>query len=215
MPWVDGTRLMRMQSKDTFLWRRMGNYIFDAALPGLTAAHNKMGIQRMAEMLYWNTREALGETCAQKASALKEAAFDADVELAYGDGHLAPHEWVRAADGTIFKLDAEGHSLDHTVIGQQSVLWDIAGACVEWGLNLRTGVALLEAVEEKGIHANLEALAFYRAAYSAFRAGLFSVGTAQVSDDREKKCFATARAFYVHKLAEVLNEQAVTAQSAD
>jgi len=160
----------------------------EAGSCALSAAENKNSVDRLAEMLYWNTKEALGEDSAERALALKNTALDAEVELAYGDGHLAPHEWIRASNGTIWKVDAEGHSSDHTLVGEQSVLWDVAGACVEWDLNPGTSIPLLEAIEARGIRVNPEPLSFYLAAYSAFRAGLVSLGIAQISDAQEKSC---------------------------
>jgi hypothetical protein len=214
MPWLNGDRFTRADSDDPVLLRRIGNYIVAAAQPGLTEEQNKTAIERIAEMLFWNTKESLGEMFAQKALPFKDAAFEGEVELMYGDGHLAPHEWIRIVNGTIFKLDAEGHSADHTLIGEQSVLWDIAGSWIEWDLNVRTAVSLVEAIEEKGIRVNLEALAFYRAAYSAFRVGLFSMGLKQASDAEEKRRFEMAHGFYLRKLAEVLKAEVTAAQSA-
>lgn len=214
MPWIEGTRLTRADSKDNSVLSRIGNYIVDAAQPGLSASQNKIAVERIANMLHWNTKESLGQSFAEKTSALAGAASDADVQLTYGDGHLAPHEWIRAADGTILKVDAEGHSADHTLVGQQSVLWDIAGACVEWDLTSAAAIPLLDTIEASGLRVNLEALAFYRAAYPAFRAGLFSLGLTQVSDERAKMQLDHARVFYLNQLASILNTEAVTPQSA-
>ncbi|HXT11390.1 MAG TPA: hypothetical protein VN873_07485 [Candidatus Angelobacter sp.] len=204
MQWVEGACLARDDSKDALLVRRIGNYIFDAAGPALAPSQNKIAVERIAEMLRWNTKEALGENFAQKTMGLAEAGWEADIQATYGDGHLAPQEWIRA-DGTIFKVDAEGHAADHTLIGEQSVLWDIAGAWVEWDLNLERAVPLLEAIEGKGMRVDLEALAFYRAAYAAFRVGLFSLGKSQISDEHGKARFAKARAFYLKQLVGVLS----------
>jgi hypothetical protein len=214
MPWIEGARMERSDAKDASLLRRIGNYIFDAAQPGLTGSQNRIAIERLAEMLRWNTKESLGEVFAEKTSALKDAALAAFTPLSYGDGHLAPQEWIRTGEGKIFKLDAEGHSADHTAIGEQSLLWDIAGAWIEWNLDPQTAAPLMETLEERGVRVDFEALTFYRTAFAAFRVGLFSMALAQVSGERERKRFAAARAFYLKKLVEVLTPEAMVAQSA-
>lgn len=214
LPWVEGARLTWANAKDTSVLNWIGNYIVDAARPGLSASQNKIAIQRAAHMLHSNVKESLGESFLAKALALTDAAFEADVPLSYGDGHLAPHEWTRTADGKLFKLDAEGHAADHTLIGQQSLLWDIAGACVEWRLDTRSAAPLFEAIEARGIRADLEALRFYRAAYSAFRVGLFSLGLTQVSDEQQRIQLGRGRAFYLKHLTGILNAEAAIAQSA-
>jgi hypothetical protein len=214
LPWIEGVRLTRAAANDASLLHRIGNYIVDAAQPPLAPWQSKIAIERIAEMLHWNTKESLGEDFAQLTKALAEVAFDAGDDLGYGDGHLAPHEWIRAADGTIYKLDAEGHSADHTLVGEQSVLWDIAGACVEWDLNSQAAALFFDAIEAREVRVNLDALAFYRAAYAAFRVGLFSLGISQIADEQEKARFAKGRAFYLKQLAHSLKAEAATVQSA-
>jgi hypothetical protein len=214
MPWIDGVRLTRGDAKDSSVLKRVGNYIFDAAQPPLSSMENEIAVERLANMLYCNTRESLGEAAAESSSALAEAALATEAPLAYGDGHLAPQEWVRANDGRIFKADAEGHAHDHTLIGEQSVLWDIAGAFIEWNLNMQSAIPLMQALAGKGMQVNRAALAFYRAAYAAFRVGLMSLGCSQVADDRDREQFRQARGFYLNQLAGILKQEGFAVQSA-
>ncbi len=212
--WLQGERLSRSDAKDPSLLTRIGNYIVDAARPPLAFTENQIAVERMAEMLYCNAKESLGEDFAEKLLALKEGAVEAEAEFPYGAGLLAPHDWRRTAYGTVFKVDAEGHFADHTLIGEQSVLWDIAGARVEWDLDARACDVLLEAIESRGMRVDPGALAFYLAAYSAFRVGLLSMGILQTPEERQKDCIAKTRAFYVQKLADVLKGEVLIAQSA-
>src|SRR5205807_4142207 len=90
---------------------------------------------RVREMVRVNVHEALGQGAADRACGIADAAasWTESAELpAYGDGRLAPHEWLRTPDGRILKFDCGGHESDHTIVGQQPVLWDVAGAIVEW-----------------------------------------------------------------------------------
>jgi hypothetical protein len=126
-------------------------------------------------MLYWNTWEALGEAAAALTNALGDAACAlvlAELPPSYGDGRMAPYEWLRTTDGTLLKTDCTGNVWDHTAVGPQSVAWDIAGAIVEWGLDDERASALLEAFHQaKGPPLSPVMLQFYGAAYAAFRAG--------------------------------------------
>jgi hypothetical protein len=213
MPWIEGVRLTRGDARDGSVLKRIGNYIVEAAQSPLSSNENEIAVQRLAKMLYYNTKESLGETAAEETSTLAEAAVGTEAQLTYGDGHLAPHEWIRTGDGRILKADAEGHAYDHTLICEQSLLWDVAGAFVDWDLNLQTAGPLLQVLEGKGMPVDRAGLAFYRAAYAAFRVGLMSLGLTQVADEREKGRFMQAREFYLNQLAGIL-KQAVAVPSA-
>ena len=84
---------------------------------------------------------------------------------------MAPHEWVRTPEGALVKTDNTGHNADHTIIGAQSVLWDIAGAIVEWNLSVRRRELLVRTIEESGWVIDRQTLSFYELAYIAFRLG--------------------------------------------
>jgi hypothetical protein len=214
MPWIEGVRLNRGDAKDDSVLKHVGNYIFEAAQSPLGSTENEIAVQRLANMLYCNTKESLGEVAAEDASNLTEAPFEIEALLAYGDGHLAPHEWIRTDDGRILKADAEGHARDHTLVGEQSLLWDIAGAFSEWELNMQTAIPLLRALELKGMQVDRVALAFYRAAYAAFRVGLMSLSFAQVTNERAKGRFMQAHGFYLNQLIGILKQPVATVQSA-
>lgn len=86
--------------------------------------------------------------------------------LLHGDGRLAPCEWLRLKDGRILKRNATGTELDHGWPGAQSVLWDVAGAAVEWQMPEDELAAFLHltAVDQDPL-----AFAFHRAGYACFR----------------------------------------------
>lgn len=51
------------------------------------------------------------------------------------DGRLHAWEWVRDADGRVWKTDALDHCEGHDLIGHQDIAWDVAGATIELGLD--------------------------------------------------------------------------------
>jgi hypothetical protein len=95
----------------------------------------RSGQNRLAEMAIANTREALGEKWTRIAQHKLDDGRDMHIFQSYGGGRLAPHEWVRNSDAGIFKVDSSGHDADHTLIGKQSVVWDLAGLVLEWNLH--------------------------------------------------------------------------------
>ncbi|HEX8221093.1 MAG TPA: hypothetical protein VF914_18015, partial [Chloroflexia bacterium] len=133
--WVEGKPLGLGDCSREVL-AHVGRYVAVVSGPGLSAEQHEAGSKRLAEMLYWNTWEALGEETAERtrhwAARLHEVGHGAS---SYGDGRMAPHEWIRTNEGELVKADSAGHAWDHTCIGPQPVAWDLAGAIVEWGLD--------------------------------------------------------------------------------
>lgn len=208
VPWVEGVPLTCRESSPAVL-AHVGRYLAAVAGPPLTRAEAEAALERLREMLDWNTREALGEEAAARVRTLSGALVATEGEDAlsgYGDGRMAPHEWRRAPSGRLWKLDCAGHELDHTMVGRQPLLWDMAGALVEWGLTEHSAAPLLEAAREGGGRAvSLPALAFYRRAYAAFRLGQCTL-CAQMSghDPGEQDRLRRASAFYRAALSRLL-----------
>jgi len=73
----------------------------------------------------------------------------------------------------MIKLDCEGHALDHTVVGQQSMSWDVAGAIVQRGLDTEEIATLLRAIRQADEAVPERCVPdFHCAAYAAFRMGM-------------------------------------------
>jgi hypothetical protein len=186
-PWVEGKRLTAKDGQDHSVLQHIANYIAVVAGPALTEQEARKGFARLTRMLLCNTREALGEEWEQCASGLSDSMSTSAGTLSYGDGRLAPHEWVRAADGKILKTDSFGHDQDHTLIGKQSVLWDIAGAIVEWELSGTQAELLSQVLSDCGVPVESPTLPFYTAAYLAFRIGFISFGMGQAGNELEER----------------------------
>ncbi len=183
--WMDGEALTLRDATPALL-SHIGRYI--AAISGapLSDSEQKTALARLQEMLFFNTREALGETAAMRAQELGVAAMNAQKTLprTYGDGHLAPHEWLRTRSGAILKTDALGHDNDHTLIGRQSFAWDVAGAIIEWKLSDTATASLLAALQDAGNEIiPPDVLRFHLLAYAAFRLGQCSLCAAIAGHD--------------------------------
>lgn len=172
--WIEGKQLRQCDATPHLLGH-VGHYIARAAGDLLSPVERRAAVDRLREMLEVNTRELFDEAMADRVRTWTNALGD---ELytptrTYGDGRLSPHEWILTPDARIVKTDCAGHDTDHTVVGRQSVAWDIAGALIEWNLDEGGASHLLNAVYSAGIEPiPPRILNFYRAAYAAFRAGL-------------------------------------------
>jgi hypothetical protein len=213
--WICGERLNAREGKNPEVLKRIGEYIARAAKPGQDEEEGRRAVGRLAEMLYANTKEALGEDLAETTRALARAVAPRAVILTYGDGRLAPHEWVRTPEGRLLKTDCTGHSSDHTIVGWQSVLWDVAGAIIEWEVKVESLGLITEPLVRRGVSVSSEELRFYCACYAAFRMGMMMFGASQENDDGERKRLLKAGANYREKLRSYckLNPWSSAAQS--
>ncbi|HZV34836.1 MAG TPA: hypothetical protein VFB72_09715 [Verrucomicrobiae bacterium] len=169
LPWIEGEPLSIDDGKKPDVVRQIARYIKAASKTPLTASEQAGAFERIHEMLYWNTKEALGADFAERVNGFAKTIRIDESGPAYGDGRLAPHEWMRTREGKIVKLDSFGHDADHTMVGPQPIYWDVAGAIVEW--QLPSAQPLLSELEQAGIFLRPEVLSFYQMAYAAFRMG--------------------------------------------
>lgn len=200
--WVEGAPLEREEG-DVGLAATIGRYIAQVAGPFLTESEIEAGIVRLRELLYWNSWEALGESEAEATRPLADMVLIASATPSYGDGHMAPHEWLRTPSGQIMKVDSSGHSWDHTAVGVQPVAWDVAAALVEWDLHGEAATPLMQAfVKASGCSIAPSTLNFYRMAYLAFRVGLCSLcANMSAHDPAEQARLWRAYSHYKSQLA--------------
>lgn len=179
-PWCDGSPLRRGDG-NRLLLAHVGRYVAAAAGPPLDEEEETAARERLAHMLYWNTWEALGQEAAARAREWSEriAGRHPTGLPRYGDGRLAPHEWRRLPGGEPVKVDAAGHDRDHTCIGPQPFLWDVAGALAEWEPAPPGESVLLQAAGAAELPPEL--LDYYRLAYATFRLGLHHLCAAQAT----------------------------------
>ncbi|HEY8550858.1 MAG TPA: hypothetical protein VIL35_12950 [Vicinamibacterales bacterium] len=93
------------------------------------------------------------------------------------DGRLQPWEWLRPRDrGPLLKLDAIDHGDDHFWPGPQDPVWDLAGACIELGLDAEGRGALVERYRSRARDCQASALLpAYLVAYAASRCAYLTV----------------------------------------
>jgi hypothetical protein len=103
------------------------------------------------------------------------------------DGRLHAWEWLLTPQGRLLKTDAVDHARGHDLVGCQDVTWDLAGAQLELGLSDHETAWLARAVERLGGRPVAPArLAWHRACYAAFQAGLWSLGDGLDREDRRR-----------------------------
>ena len=168
---VDGRPLEPSDLSESLLARMVEYYAFVAGSFGLEPAPR---FAQLSEMILLNTHEAVGLDAVAFVEKWRRRTSEIDaLPLAYLDGRPFPHEWLEVAgsgEPIYLKTDSADHFRDHTLVGEQSILWDLAGACEEWEMDAGWVEKLLVSWEaETGDGGARQFLEFYRAAYLAFR----------------------------------------------
>ena len=205
LPWIEGTRAVRHGTNRNRELTHLFRYVAASAGPALVREQFEAGRFRLRAMVHCNVSDKFGPAAAEQAAArVDEAQWDHQMPC-YTDGHLAPEEWVVSREGALLKTDYLGQVFDHTLVGEQPLLWDLASAIVEWELIDAERGVLLETVATRGIQIDPAALSGYELAYAAFRMGLFSFCADQTAnDDPEQSRLRGAEAFYQSKLENAL-----------
>jgi hypothetical protein len=204
-PWIEG-RSLYPSDLDSSMVSRLAEYILRSVGPELPHEEARAAVDRLAEMLFFNTRELLGENAVAQTSPLARAARSvAKPGPSYGDGRLQPYEFIRDSQGVVFKTDWYGHDSDHTMVGEQSWLWDVAGLLVEWQPETAFRERLIAQLHVCEPFDD-DVLRFYCAAYAAFRAGVTSFSEASASAADQLR-IQRAKEFYRLALQHWLNDQ--------
>jgi hypothetical protein len=156
----------------------------------------------LRELLAINVTEALGEPAAERLVARFPPADAPPQEAPTAlDGRMLPHEWVRTDHG-FFKADALDHHDDHFYPGPQDIAWDVAGTCLEFGLDgdARRGF-LARYVRESGDTAIAQRLPYHALAYLAFRLGYAGLAAESLGDDPDGARFRAETVRYRALLA--------------
>lgn len=155
----EGQGPSRELATEDFLCGRLAPYIATAAFAPADERVIPDGLQRIVAALH---------DCPGLAAAEDRVlAGCLGLPLA-GDGRLAPREWMTLRDGRIIKRDATGADCEHDWAGPQTVLWDVAGAVIEWDLRDAVRERFLRCLAERhGISASTKALALHEAGYSS------------------------------------------------
>jgi hypothetical protein len=170
MEWIEGESLsVRNLSPD--LIHMLAQYIGQTAQKCRTDPNS---LNNLSEMVALNVQESLGTAAAERAVPFLNQLRCAPGLPAYFDGRMAPWEWIRTKNKTL-KVDVWGHDQDHTCVGEQSVLWDIAGAIVEWEMEPRESASFCRELAAFSLNVLPTDLELHRLCYSAFRLGMLSL----------------------------------------
>lgn len=104
---------------------------------------------------------------------------------AYVDSRMQPHKWIASPDGRILKLDACTHGDDHFLPGPTDILWDLAGAIVEWDMDRHAEQSFVTKYHELVGSKKDDRLPFFVLAYTVFRMSyskMAMAATAQVDE---------------------------------
>jgi hypothetical protein len=185
LPWREG-RTMRPDDATDEIVEQLAQYIIDAAGPPLESHESVAAVERLALMVRQNT----GDECECPVTTNG---------LTYGDGRMSPHEWLLTPEGRLYKTDAYAHAQDHTIVGRQSVLWDVAGVIVEWKLSAEQQGIFLNAVDGRAPTLPIDSVIvdFYVRAYAAFRMGLMTLCAESASGTEQARLRAAAERYYV------------------
>jgi hypothetical protein len=119
------------------------------------------------------------------------------------DGKPQPYEWLSgtvAGRSMLLKADNADHFRDHSLVGEQSILWDLAGACEEWEMDGRqTSLFMSLWARETGDHQAIELLDFFRAAYLAFRIAAVHYAIHAAEDDDNRKSLQQQHTQYAQR----------------
>ncbi|MBI4787166.1 MAG: hypothetical protein HY782_08990 [Chloroflexi bacterium] len=171
------------------------------------AASQPCSFELLMEMIRTNVAEGLGAEWRDRAEGLQQ--FKLIVEDARPvmiDGRMLPHEWLKVGDGYL-KTDGHDHCDDHFFPGIQNTAWDIAGTCVEFGLDAAQRDYLIdryiELANDRGLAARLP---FYSIAYLAFRLGYATMAAQTLGDAQDGERFARLAVRYAGLLKREIGE---------
>ena len=156
----------------------------------------------LTQLITVNWREAFGEEVTAPALAVERPVI--------ADARVQPHEWVRAADGTIWKADAASHGDDHFFPGPTDIAWDLAGAIIEWELDAESAAFLLSEYRRRSRDDAEARLPGYLLAYALFRLGYCEMAADAMRGSPEEPRLRRDAARY-RRYAQGLRENSVAA----
>lgn len=160
------------------------------------------------DMARHNAALALGDAPAAALDPWKPRlpALESQVHRVRTDNRLHAWEWLVRPDGSLLKTDAVDHAAAHDLIGCQDIAWDVAGACVELGLDAAERRQLCAGLEqEAGVAVAPELLAFLEPCYLAFQLGAYTMAIGMAGGwEREAERARHRAGWYAGKLAALL-----------
>ncbi|MBZ9996848.1 hypothetical protein [Mesorhizobium sp. BH1-1-4] len=200
--WTDGTTMDQLPLPRQRLVAELTRYLAWRATH-LRTREPGASLPALGQMAVHNVSEALGENQAAGLRTWFSKQAPAHVpERVEIDGRLHPWEFLVGSDGTLVKTDAVDHCRGHDLIGCQPIEWDIAGACVEYGLSQSEAATLIGGMRD---HVDAGLIGYFEPCYLAFQLGLWSMA-AQSESGAEKARLAKMANRYKAGLTRFLAE---------
>jgi hypothetical protein len=159
---------------------------------------------KMYEMIFLNIEEALGRAWSSRVEKLnslkyKESYLDETVAI---DGSMMPQDFIRTKKG-FYKVDNIEHHADQFFHGCQNIAWDVAGFCVEFGLDMSRSKRFIDEINLKNTGVR-EGFPFFIIAYLSYRLGYVSLASDSLPGQRDGERFLELKKRYSHILMQQL-----------
>ena len=102
------------------------------------------------------------------------------------DCRMQPHEWIKSSNGVLVKVDGNADGEGHFLPGPTDILWDLAGAIIEWNLNSAAAEYLLEQFQKHSSRVDEARLSWFLLAYSVLRLSYCKMARSATQDVAEK-----------------------------
>ena len=203
---LEGRPLARADLSPELLSRMVDYHAFVAERFPAPAAPS---FELLAEVILINARDALQLDATSYLSRwrLKQEEIDT-LPRAKLDGKPQPYEWleVSGSEGRGFvKTDSADHFQDHTLVGEQSILWDLAGTCEEWEMGEGERATFLRLwASRTGDWRATALLEFYRAAYLGVRVAALHYAIHSTNEEPIRRGLQHQEFAYRRRLAALL-----------
>ena len=117
------------------------------------------------------------------------------------DGRMQPHEWLQTAHGPMLKIDSGSHGDDHFFPGVTDIAWDLAGAIVEWRMNVEQVDSFLDLYRRASGDDAGSRIGGFVTAYAAFRSAYCRMAANALQGSDEQARLEEAAAQYAATLA--------------
>ena len=152
----------------------------------------------LAEMVRFNLSQEL--ECHVKLPA---AVFNCDSPV-IPDCRMQPHKWIQATSGTIIKVDGVCDGEGHFLPGPTDILWDLAGAIVEWNMNSDAEAYLVAQFQRHSGRISELKLAGFVLAYSVLRLSYARMARSSTQDTAEKPRLQKSIRYYRRQIDKLL-----------
>lgn len=205
LAWIDGHPARAHASKTAAFREALGAYL--GARAGAFPTGRPVDRAPLLEALVENTREALGVDDPPGLSAAVDRLVQLPEREAFiADARLQLHEWLRTGSGYA-KVDALDHGDGTRLPGPADVVWDVAGAAVEFELGDEELARLVHRCAEarnESPPAWAVVVNTYRAPYAACCLGEVDLSAREAADPAGRMRFVRETARYRRLLAREL-----------